>query len=245
MLRRLAFPACLSALLFAAASGVFLYRPDMVRPFETMTGDSSEPARTTIDPVVATRNEGDRIAERSIARNPIPAGREITGSGFVVAPRMTTVFAKYEGRITQVVVAPGDRVEAGQALVTLEDAGTRFALEQARAAKAQAELVLAARDIDLAQARTLLNRAEILAARNATPRQALEDARAAAERALNAVAQARQSSDSAGLAIRIAEERVAELTVRAPSPAPLHVSTPVLATRCWRVSTAFAKARAC
>ena len=209
MLRRLVLPVCLGVMMVVAAAGALLYQPDVVLHIEAAL---SEPERAAADPVVVTEIE----SERSTVRNPIPAGREITGSGFVVAPRMTTVFAKYEGRITRIAVALGDPVEAGQVLVALEDAGARFTFEQARAAKAQAELVLAARAIDLAQARTLLDRTEILAARNATSKQSLEDARAAAERAENAVAQARQSADSADLAIRIAEERVEELTVRAP-----------------------------
>ncbi|MCF3638785.1 efflux RND transporter periplasmic adaptor subunit [Rhizobium sp. TRM95111] len=209
MLRRLILPACLSALVVGAGGGV--YRPDLVHQ---MVAELSGPADTTADPAAATQVE--RVADRPAAHDPIPTTREIAGSGFVVAPRMTAVFAKYEGRITRIAVAPGDPVETGQILVVLDDAGARFALEQASAMKAQAELILAARNIDLAQARTLLDRTEILAARNATSRQALEDARAAAERASNAVAQARQSADSADLAIRIAEERVAELTVRAP-----------------------------
>ncbi len=209
MLRRLILPICLGVLMVGAAAGALLYRPDVVRRIEAAL---SEQERAAADPVAVTEVEG----ERSAVRNPIPVGREITGSGFVVAPRMTTVFAKYEGRITRIAVALGDPVEAGQVLVALEDAGARFALEKARAAKAQAELVLAARAIDLAQARALLERSKILAARNATSKQALEDANAAAERAENAVAQARQSADSADLAIRIAEERVEELTVRAP-----------------------------
>ncbi len=209
MLRRLVLPICFSAMMVGAAAGAFLYRSDIVRHIDAAL---SEPERAAADPVAVAEVEG----ERSAVRNPIPAGREITGSGFVVAPRMTTVFAKYEGRITRIAVALGDPVEAGQVLVALEDAGARFALEQARAAKAQAELVLATRAIDLAQARTLLERSKILAARNATSKQTLEDANAAAERAENAVAQARQSADSADLAIRIAEGRVEELTVRAP-----------------------------
>lgn len=209
MLRRLVLPICLGALIVGAAAGVLLYRLDVVRHIEAAL---SAPEWATEDPMAVTQTEG----ERSAGRNPIPAGREITGSGFVVAPRMTTVFAKYEGRITRIAVALGDPIETGQVLVVVEDAGARFALEQASAAKAQAELVLAARDIDFAQARTLRNRTEILAARDATSRQSLEDAHAAAERASNTVAQARQSADSADLAIRIAEERVAELTVRAP-----------------------------
>ncbi len=216
ILRRLALPACFCVLMLAVAAGIVLYQPDVVRQFETMFGAVPEPEHAAADPVPVTQTQGERIAGQSTVRNPIPAGREITGSGYVVAPRMTVVFAKYEGRITEIAAMLGDAVEAGQILVTLEDAGARFALEQARAAKAQAELVLAAHNIDLAQVRSLLDRTEILAVRDATSRQALEDARATTERALNAVAQARQSADSADLAIRIAEERVAELTVRAP-----------------------------
>ena len=61
-----------------------------------------------------------------------------------------------------------------------------------------------------------LIRTEALAARNAASRQQLEDARTVADRASNAVAQAKQDLANAGLAVRIAEEPVAELTVRAP-----------------------------
>lgn len=211
MLRRLALPACLSVLTIGTGGLVF-FQSEPARHFEAAVSAPPKPERA--NPVAVTR--GERGAERSAAHNPNPIVREITGSGFVVAPRMTAVFAKYEGRITRIAVAPGDAVEAGQTLVTLEDAGARFALEQANTGKVQAKLTLAAREIDLAQARSLLDRTEILAARNASSQQALEDARAAAERASNAVAQARQSIDSADLAIRIAEERVAELTVRAP-----------------------------
>lgn len=209
MLRRLALPACFSALIFGAA----FYWPDAVQHFETLVG---EPERAPTAPAAATHDQSAPLAEQSTVRTLIPATREVTGSGFVVAPRLTAVFAKYEGRITRITVTPGDVVAAGQILVTLEDAGARFALEQANAAKNQAELILAAREIDLAHARTLLGRAETLAARGATSKQALDDARTATERASNAVAQVRQSVDSARLAIRIAEERVAELSVRAP-----------------------------
>lgn len=209
ILRRLALPACFFALISA---GVF-YWPEVVRHFEAVVGSAE---RAIAGPVAAVQNQSNSIAVQSTLLAPAPAAREVTGSGFVVAPRLTAVFAKYEGRITGIAVEPGDIVQAGQVLVTLEDAGAGFALEQANIAKPQAELVLAAREIDLAYSRTLLGRAETLAARGATSKQALDDARTAMERASNAVAQARRAVDSAGLALRIAQERVAELTVRAP-----------------------------
>lgn len=211
MLRRFVLPACLSVLIFGSAAVLVFHWSNGALPLDTIL---PEPELAASGTVTASRDA--RLAERSTVPLPTAAGREITGSGFVVAPGMTAVFAKYEGRITRIAVAPGDRVEAGDVLATLEDAGAGFALEQAKAAKLQAELMLAARQIDLAQAHTQLDRTEILAARNAVSRQAHDDARTTAERAANAVAQARQSLGNADLSIRVAAERVAELTVRAP-----------------------------
>ena len=142
--------------------------------------------------------------------------REITGSGYVVAPKSTTVFSKYEGKITDIPVEVGDHVDAGQVLVTLDDASARFALEQAMAAKISADLVLSAKDIELAQADASLRRSGALAAREAGSRKNLEEAETAWKSASNAVAQARQDLNRAELAIRIAQEQLDELTVRAP-----------------------------
>jgi RND family efflux transporter MFP subunit len=160
----------------------------------------------------ASRHDGISVAPGA----PLAIAREVTGSGYVVASRATTVFSKYEGRITDIAVEMGDRVAAGQVLVTLDDANARFALEQAKATKTSADLVLAARNIVLAQTRASLDRIESLAAREAASRQRLEEARYAWESARNNVAQAQQDISEAELAIRIAEEAVDELTVRAP-----------------------------
>lgn len=146
----------------------------------------------------------------------VAIAREVTGSGLVVAPRMTAIFAKYEGRVIHIAVEVGEQVEKGAPLVTLQDTGAAFALETAVAAKRQADLMLEARDIDLAQARTVLARTESLVRRNAISRQELDEAQTAFEQAKNAWAQALRSLENAKLSVRIAEERLAELTVRAP-----------------------------
>lgn len=220
MLRGFILPVGLAALVTGTALGIIVFQPNVVYRIKTIVAALPNPAATTADTVSvsgeATVPQGEREAEQSVVRNPVPAVREITGSGFVVALRVTTVFSKYEGKITNIGVEAGDRVEAGQILVMLDDAGVRFALEQAKATKAAADLVLAARTIDLAQARSSLGRAETLVARDAASRQQFEDAHTAAERASNAVAQAKQELASAELSIRIAEESVAELAVRAP-----------------------------
>lgn len=145
-----------------------------------------------------------------------PVAREMTGSGYVVAPRLTHVFAKYEGRITGIAVDEGDRVEAGQPLVTLDNVSARLSLEQARAAKVSADLVVAARQIALAQAVATLRRSEVLARSEATSKKDLEEAETAWKSALNSVEQGRQEAVRADLAVRIAQEQLDELTVRAP-----------------------------
>lgn len=147
---------------------------------------------------------------------PASAAREITGSGFVVAPRMTAIFSKYEGRITHIAVETGEHVEKDQVLVELEDATASFSLEEAYAAKTAAELVLEARNVELIQARASFERSKNLTASNAASRQAFEEARTTMNKALNAVAQQQQSIASADLSIRIAEEKLAALTIRAP-----------------------------
>lgn len=197
-LRRLIAPGFLAVTVMAGIASAVFYRSDIARYPELARSTEVTPR---VEPVVAP---------------PPMTSREITGSGLVVAPQRTAVFSLYEGRITRIAVEAGSVVEAGQVLVTIEDAGARFALEQAKATEAAARLDLAARLIDLSQTRASLARIETLASRNATPQQALEEARTATERAENAVAQARQSLAGAELSIRIAEERLSELTVRAP-----------------------------
>jgi RND family efflux transporter MFP subunit len=215
-LRRLAFPGCLSVLALAAIGGLVFSRPEIARTIQTAVLALPESAETVSSSKEAGVHPGARNAGQDTLDNPVPAARELTGSGFVIAPHATAVFSKYEGRITQIAVDIGDRVQKGQALAMLEDAGARFALDQAKAGKTAAELVLAGRTIDLAQARASLDRTLTLAAKNATSDQALEEARTATDRAANALAQSRQDLARADLAIRIAVEQVAELTVRAP-----------------------------
>lgn len=160
------------------------------------------------------------IADRdSLLSTPKPSGtanREITGSGYVVAPRSTTVFAKYEGRITGIVVEVGDRVKAGQILAVMENASARMALEQAKAAKVSADLVLASRHIILAQATASFHRTESLTQRDAASKKELEDAETSLKNARNNVEQGHQDVVRSEIAIRVAQEQVHELTIRAP-----------------------------
>lgn len=186
-------------------TAIFIYRLKVVHWFE----NSAPVDQTSV-------MHSERIDEQTDASRSVASAREVAGSGTIVASRATAVFSKYAGQIIGVSVEVGDIVEVGQVLVTLDDAGARFALEQATTNKVAAGLLLAARAIDLKQAQLSLKRNEALAAREATSRQQLEDARMTAELATNTLAQAEQELARAELSVRIAEETVHELMVRAP-----------------------------
>lgn len=208
--RRRVMPGMLALAGAVSLAVVLLYRPDALERIEAgLAGAAVSADGAPVGEVLP----GDRAASsRSAAASP----REITGSGYVVAPDIATVFSKYEGRIVAVEVEAGDRVVAGQVLVRLDDAGARFALRAAEISARAAELALEARKIALAQARSSLDRAERLAGRDAMPAEALEAARTAFDTAGNAAALAGQDLEKARLDIDKAREQVEALTVRAP-----------------------------
>nr|WP_245355440.1 efflux RND transporter periplasmic adaptor subunit [Rhizobium leguminosarum] len=219
--RRRAIPGAMLVLAATASLAAVLFNgPETLRRIETaLAGFSGSDLAISADGM----EEGGAIAVEGV-RTPTEDGvksttaptQEITGSGYVVAPVITTVFSKYEGRIVAVGVEAGDSVVAGQVLVRLDDAGAQFALRGAEIAGRAAALALDARNIDLVQARSSLARAERLAGRDAMSAQALEEAKTAVDKAENAALQARQDAEKAELDIDKAREQVDALTVRAP-----------------------------
>lgn len=184
-------------------------QPDIEAWGTAQTGDKS-----SVPSIQAASGSGSPIPSANSLRSaPTP---EITGSGFVVAPRIVTVFSKYEGEIASVGVSIGDRVEAGQVIVRIDDVSAGFSLEQAKADSDAAKLVLDGKILALKQADSSLQRNTVLSAKSAVSIQTVEEAQTARDAAVNAVDQARQSYARAQLGVKIAQEHVDALTVRAP-----------------------------
>ncbi|ARM88947.1 RND family efflux transporter protein [Rhizobium sp. CIAT894] len=221
--RRRVIPAAMLVLAVTVSlAGVLFYRPETRERIETALAGFSGGDLAISDHRVEAPAKGGAAVEGmqtpadGRAKSTAASPREITGSGYVVAPDIATVFSKYEGRIVGVEVEAGDRVAAGQVLVRLDDAGARFSLRGAEIARQSAELALAAKNIELAQARSSLARTERLAGRDTMSAQALEEAKTAADGAENAALQARHDVEKAELEIDKAREQVEALTVRAP-----------------------------
>lgn len=133
------------------------------------------------------------------------ANGPITASGFIEGEEVS-VAPEVSGRIVEITVERGDRVEAGQVLVRLDDA----VLQSQRR---QAEAGLAAAQANLARVRAGARPQEITAARAA-----LAQAEAARDGALKAVLDARSviskplelnaQIDAARMQVRLAEQNV-------------------------------------
>ena len=74
-------------------------------------------------------------------------GTILDASGYVVARRQATVSSKITGKVVQVYIEEGKRVARDEIIAQLDDTNARAALEQARAASAQAEANLTAAQV--------------------------------------------------------------------------------------------------
>ena len=107
-----------------------------------------------------------------------PTGQAVLdATGYVTARRQATVSAKVTGRVAEVLIEEGQRVQAGEVLARLDpiDANAQHALAQSQLSAASAELD----DLRLqrSQAERDAERAEALAARKLASTQSVEDAR--------------------------------------------------------------------
>jgi RND family efflux transporter MFP subunit len=140
----------------------------------------------------------------------------LNASGYVTARREATVSSKITGKVMEVFVEEGQRVEEGQVLARLDDSNVRTALAHAEAVLAAAQSGLAETQVRLEEARRELRRIEALVATRIATEADLDRAQAGVQ-SLEARL-ARQAAD-----IQVAEREVdmrrqelADTVIRAP-----------------------------
>ena len=101
----------------------------------------------------------------------------LDASGYVTARRQATVSSKVTGRVVEVQIEEGQRVEADQVLARLDATDARAQFDLARAEHDAARAQLADLRVQLAQADRDQRRQEDLVAKKLTSTQAGEDAR--------------------------------------------------------------------
>ncbi|WP_024870151.1 efflux RND transporter periplasmic adaptor subunit [Pseudoxanthomonas suwonensis] len=140
----------------------------------------------------------------------------LDASGYVVARRMATVSAKVTGRVQEVLIEEGMRVEEGQVLARLDpidaDAQRTLAASQVAAARAQIDSVQA----QLADAEANAKRLSQLVGQQLVSRAQYDQAIAQRDSLRAQLATAQRNAQVAGDQLRIAGHGVDNTIVRAP-----------------------------
>jgi RND family efflux transporter MFP subunit len=118
--------------------------------------------------------------ETTVARSAAESGPPtlLDASGFVTARRIATVSSKVTGRVAEVLIEEGMKVEEGQLLARLDATDAAAQLELASAQQASSESQLAEARTQLALAETTLKRQQELIGRQLVAQSAFDQAKA-------------------------------------------------------------------
>ena len=140
----------------------------------------------------------------------------LTATGYVVAQRKAAVASKATGRLEWLGVEEGSRVARGEVIARLEDRDVAAARDQAAAQLRVAEAGLEQAQVENADARTALGRAEELRRQAFVSDASVDTARARAAKAAAAVRSAEASVAVAGANLRAAAVNLEQTRIRAP-----------------------------
>jgi RND family efflux transporter MFP subunit len=146
----------------------------------------------------------------------IGPGSILDASGYIIARRQATVSSKITGKVVEVAIEEGQRVERGEIIARLDDANTRAAVAQARAQRAQAEANLTATTVALQNAKPTFQRNEQQFSRAVISAQTFDTAKANYDAARTTLDVAARAVAVADATLAIAERNLEDTIVRAP-----------------------------
>lgn len=159
------------------------------------------------------------LIETEVARKPpsvAAANSVLDASGYVVARRQATVSSKVTGKVAQVFIEEGMRVEEGQIVATLDDSTQQAQLELALAQVDSARAALAEIEAQLRNARLERDRLRDLAGRGLASKSSLDAAEATYDELAARLATGRENVGVAGRNVALARDSLANMTIRAP-----------------------------
>ena len=168
-------------------------------------------ARSTAVPI--------RAAVATTLRNaPAPrrAASLLDGSGYVVARRRATVASKLTGKVIEVSLEEGQRVEGGQIIARLDDSNAKAALAQSEAQVKQAEAVVTSTQTAYQDALPVFERNERQKAAAVISAQSFDQARAQIDAAKSELLVAQRALDAARAGRSIAQRNLDDTIIRAP-----------------------------
>ena len=167
--------------------------------------------------MAALRNRALEV-EVAVARKGDESGPAalLNASGYVTPRRRATVAAKITGRLNQVLVDEGMRVEMGQVLATLDDSEAQVRLASARAERDATAAALADLDVNLANAERDLEREERLRREGVTTERARDQAKTLVDSLRARIALVKEQVRAAEARIPVAQQDLDNCTIRAP-----------------------------
>ena len=159
------------------------------------------------------------VVEVAVARNAADAaGREalLNASGYVTPRQRATIAAKITGRVTGVFFDEGTHVRQGQLLATLDDSDAKKALATAKADYDSAKAAIADYEVQLKNARIVLQRTEGLKNAGVETQEHLDNARTAVDSLQAKIDLSKAQVNAAEARIREAQQAVDNCTIRAP-----------------------------
>jgi RND family efflux transporter MFP subunit len=140
----------------------------------------------------------------------------LDASGYVVARRQATVSAKVTGKVREVLIEEGMRVEQGQELATLDDRDQQADANLRQAQLESARSQLAEIEAGLRQARADMDRQQELYTRKLSSATQLDAARAQADSLSARLASQRRQVDVAARSLEMSRVSVEDTVIRAP-----------------------------
>lgn len=154
-----------------------------------------------------------RLGEGS---NTSPSGGGLEAAGYVVARRQAAVSAQTTGKIAEIFIEEGMKVEAGQLLARLDDSIPRAEYELAVARLDEMKLAVKEQDVLLAQARRDEKRLGTLVGRGAISQVTYEKSVSSASALAAVLARNRQAVTVARRSVDVSRQSLEEMEIRAP-----------------------------
>jgi RND family efflux transporter MFP subunit len=159
------------------------------------------------------------LVEVDVARKPpsvAAASSVLDASGYVVARRQATVSSKVTGKVREIFIEEGMRVEKDQVVATLDDTTQQAQLALAVAQADSARAGLAEIEAQLRNARLERDRLRDLAGRDLASKSSLDTAEAVYDELAARLETGRENIEVALSNVALAEDAVANMTIRAP-----------------------------
>jgi RND family efflux transporter MFP subunit len=157
--------------------------------------------------------------ETDVAKRPpsvAAASSVLDASGYVVARRQATISSKVTGKVLEVLVEEGMRVEKNQVVARLDDTTQKAQLAVAVAQAEASRAALAEISAQLRNAKQERDRQRDLAARGLTSRSALDNAEAVFDELAARLETGRENIDVAESNVLLARDALSNMTIRAP-----------------------------